>query len=205
MTDTVTFNVGGTKYEVARTLLDTHPNSMLATMASERWKGDGDGTKSLFVERDCERFRLCLDYMRDGRVFLPLTISKRAFLADMEYYGIDVNEGAVHLEDSQMVAAVAFQKHKGILADLKQKRLDTASRSIYLEFVENCYIYYTSLASIQFSVCYSYKTETFTHNMYNFENDKELHKLFSDVGLKASIRNNYYACDIESAVKVNIK
>jgi len=202
MTDTVTFDVGGKQYKVARTLLEAHPNSMLAIMASKRWDGDGD--KKLFVERDCERFRLCLDYMRDGRVYLPVTISKMAFLADMEYYGIDVNEDAVHLEDSQMFAAVAIQKHKGVLADLKQKRLDSEMSTKKHQFVENCYIHFTKADSIFVSIHYCYQTETFNHRMDSCKDDKELHKLFLDVGLKVKIIN-YRFCDIESAVKVDIK
>eukprot|EP00588_Corethron_pennatum_P031673 CAMPEP_0194348702 /NCGR_PEP_ID=MMETSP0171-20130528/106678_1 /TAXON_ID=218684 /ORGANISM="Corethron pennatum, Strain L29A3" /LENGTH=101 /DNA_ID=CAMNT_0039116063 /DNA_START=680 /DNA_END=981 /DNA_ORIENTATION=+ len=101
MTDTVIFDVGGKEYKVARTLLDVHPDSMRAKMASKQWNGDDD--KKLFVERDCERFRSCLDYMRDGKVFLPLTINKKSFVADMEYYGIDLDEAAIHLEDSSAV------------------------------------------------------------------------------------------------------
>jgi hypothetical protein len=35
-TEIVTFNVGGTRYEVSRSLLDLHPNTMLAKSASEQ-------------------------------------------------------------------------------------------------------------------------------------------------------------------------
>lgn len=43
----------------------------------------------MFIERDGERFRYCLDYMRDNKVFLPPTVAKGALLLDLEYYGFE--------------------------------------------------------------------------------------------------------------------
>ena len=111
----VRFNVGGTRYDVSRSLLEQHPDTMLARMVSERWEpaetttdkkqrlddgdddGDGDvgGTEeALFIERNGERFQYCLDYMRDGgSVELPATISRKGFLQDLTYYGFeDIDE-----------------------------------------------------------------------------------------------------------------
>ena len=39
--NTVYFNVGGMIYEVCRSLLEMHPNTMLARLASEIWSPDG--------------------------------------------------------------------------------------------------------------------------------------------------------------------
>jgi hypothetical protein len=94
-TATVVFNVGGTTYEVSRSLLEKYPNTMLARMTSETWDPQDDNcdqpdAKPFFIERDSERFGYCLDYMRDaGHVFLPYTVSKEAFLQDLAYYGFD--------------------------------------------------------------------------------------------------------------------
>ena len=35
---TIHFNVGGTKYEVSKSLIETYPDTMLATMISDRWQ-----------------------------------------------------------------------------------------------------------------------------------------------------------------------
>jgi hypothetical protein len=93
---TVRFNVGGTMYEVSRSLLEQHGDNMLARMASERWQREGHNSSSstdepLFIERNGERFQYVLDYMRDGgSVYLPfLAVSKDALLKELEYYGID--------------------------------------------------------------------------------------------------------------------
>ena len=91
---TVRFNVGGTIYEVSRSLLEQHPDTMLSRLASETWcSGDQNGSDvtnadALFIERDGERFKYCLDYMRDGGVVnLPSKVPKEALLLDLDYYG----------------------------------------------------------------------------------------------------------------------
>jgi hypothetical protein len=123
---TVRFNVGGKTYEVAQSLLEQHPDTMLARIASNTWRPGGDDdnndvdtnlemqkgkkrkvdngsneseekkndeaadgkSQDFFIERDGERFRYCLDYMRDGgTVNLPPTIPKDALLQDLTYYG----------------------------------------------------------------------------------------------------------------------
>lgn len=84
---TVRFNVGGTIYEVSRTLINQFPDTMLARLSSETWSPESNG-EPLFIERDGDRFRYCLDYMRDGGIVdLPATVSKAAMLRDLEYYG----------------------------------------------------------------------------------------------------------------------
>lgn len=210
MTDTVIFDVGGKEYKVARTLLDMHPDSMVANMASKRWNGDGD--KKLFVERDCERFRSCLDYMRDGKVFLPLTINKKSSVADMEYYGIDLDEAAIHLEDSSAVAVMAMKKNKDIYAYLNKNLLDAkevvmdAERNVsfaekevtFHQFVKNCYSYYIRDETSKGKVQYRYYTDEFKHYMHEYRNRQDLHKLFAQVGLKVDIKADYSDCVLEN-------
>ena len=85
----VKFNVGGTKYEVARSLLASHPDTMLARTSSEQWQKDPES--EIFIERDGLHFRYCLSYLRDGRVLLPISVSRESVLEDMTYYGIEVS------------------------------------------------------------------------------------------------------------------
>jgi hypothetical protein len=81
------FNVGGEYFEVSRSTLNKFPNTMLTRMASETWHQDPQAI--MFIERDGQRFRYCLDYMRDGKVHLPLAISREALLAYLEYFGFE--------------------------------------------------------------------------------------------------------------------
>jgi hypothetical protein len=83
----IVFNVGGVKYEVSRSLLDMYPDTMLARSASKEWTAGKTG--EIFLERNGARFQFVLDYLRDGKVSLPLTASKAAVLADLVYYGVE--------------------------------------------------------------------------------------------------------------------
>jgi len=110
MTTTVRFNVGGKLYEVSRSLIESFPSTMLARMVSETWQDDSEAT--LFIDRDGERFRYCLDYMRDGKVSLPLTVSKGAFLQDLDYYGFeDVDPNLVNVT----ILNIERRRHHGQL------------------------------------------------------------------------------------------
>mmetsp|Transcript_30662 Transcript_30662/g.35232 ORF Transcript_30662/g.35232 Transcript_30662/m.35232 type:complete len:155 (-) Transcript_30662:104-568(-) len=90
MNDTVKYNIGGTHYEVSRSLLETHSDTMLARSASDLWHEDSDS--EIFIDRDGNRFRYVLDYMRDGRVDLPVTESKEALIVDLRYYNVQFVE-----------------------------------------------------------------------------------------------------------------
>jgi hypothetical protein len=108
---TVKFNVGGRLYEVSRDLLESFPSTMLARMASETWQKDPGAT--LFVECDSERSRLCLDCMRDGKVWLPCTVPKEAFLHDLDFYGFDdVDQTKIRGGSSYLDAAERLLKCK---------------------------------------------------------------------------------------------
>jgi len=90
----VKFNIGGTRYEVARSLLEGHPDTMVARMASEDWQQNAEA--EIFIERDGTRFKYFLDYLRDGKVSLPLSVSKAAMLEDMKYYGVDPEDRVIY-------------------------------------------------------------------------------------------------------------
>jgi hypothetical protein len=110
---TVRFDVGGTIYKVSRSLLEQHPNIVLARMVSKAWLGEKEeddnnerkDDEPLFIDRDGERFRYVLDFMRDGpKVSLPVTISKEGFIKDLDYFGFDnVNPEDISLRSSHSV------------------------------------------------------------------------------------------------------
>ena len=63
----VHLNVGGHHYKVSCSLLDIHPNSLLAQSAAEQRLSDPE--EEVFLDCDGHRFRLVLDYLRgDGHV-----------------------------------------------------------------------------------------------------------------------------------------
>ncbi|GFH56358.1 K_tetra-domain-containing protein [Chaetoceros tenuissimus] len=85
MTQIVKFNVGGTRYEVSRSLLEDFPQTLLERSASKVWNEGGD---EVFIEGNGHRFQYVLDFMRYGKITLPSSESHDAFFTEMEYYGL---------------------------------------------------------------------------------------------------------------------
>ncbi|GFH59743.1 POZ domain-containing protein [Chaetoceros tenuissimus] len=93
---TITLNVGGTTYQVSKTLLEKFPGSLLERCASNTWNKGGE---EVFIEGDGTRFRQVLDYMRHGEVTLPRGESTPSFLKELEYYGIEYDEDKIMNRD----------------------------------------------------------------------------------------------------------
>lgn len=130
---TVTFNVGGKLYQVSRSLLDRYPLTMLSRMASETWQTtDAAAEKIIFIERDGERFRYVLDYMRDAEVSLPGGqggVTKTSLFKELLYYGFhdfsmeDIKVEITHLEAPKYLAQLT-KEHKEELEVRIQERTD---------------------------------------------------------------------------------
>ncbi len=65
------------------------------------------------MERDGERFKFVLDYLRDGCAHIPITFSKASLLADFEYYGIaNVDETKIDCNLSIASAITVAVRHE---------------------------------------------------------------------------------------------
>ena len=139
-TETVKFDVGGTKYRVSRSLIEQYPESVLARMVSDTWQDDPE--KELFVERDGLRFRCVLDYMRDKKVHVPVGVSKAAVLQDLEYFGFTaIPDGAIDMECADNSAA---SHHKKLMIEITSR-----GTSYCLELVAfTCYLNYLNYISV---------------------------------------------------------
>ncbi len=105
-TKIIKFNIGGCTYEVSKSQLDSKPNTMLARSASDQWLQDSKA--DIFIDRDGSLFKYVLSYLRDGRVDLPLTVSKKALMQELiYYYGFEnVCEDDINDEVTQGVMAM---------------------------------------------------------------------------------------------------
>lgn len=133
----VKFNVGGTRYEVARSLLASHPDTLLARMASEQWQKDPES--EIFIERDGLHLRYCLSYPREGRVLLPVSVSRESVLEDMTYYGIEVSddEYVAFGENDDVARKILFRSFEEVQKDLIEIDKDIAAvvaKKIFLLF-----------------------------------------------------------------------
>jgi hypothetical protein len=81
----IRLNVGGTRYEVSRSLIELHPDTMLARMISEEWSSGND--QEVFIDRNGPRFQYVLDYMRDQKATLAMNVTKESILTELEYFG----------------------------------------------------------------------------------------------------------------------
>jgi hypothetical protein len=139
---TVKFDVGGRLYKVSRSSIERFPSTMLARMISEAWQKDPEVT--LFIDRDSDRFRFCLDYMRADKVWLPLNIPKEAFLDDLDFYGFeDVDPHKIHGGSSHMAAARHLHKckeeHDNFLLTCKENVNATETTSKCEEVAYECF------------------------------------------------------------------
>lgn len=92
---TVQIDVGGIKYKIAQSLLEAHPETKLAK-ALQPQGGEAEGGE-VFVDRNGSRFQYVLDYMRDGKVHLPVDVSKRSILEELEHFGFQgIDEDTIH-------------------------------------------------------------------------------------------------------------
>ena len=51
----------------------------------------GRSRSEIFLEHTGTRFAHLLDYMRDGKVILPVTESREALIVELQYFGFDVD------------------------------------------------------------------------------------------------------------------
>lgn len=123
----VRFEVGGTEFKVSRELIvGNYPDSMLAHLVSNV----DPRSDTICIDRDAEHFRHILQYLRHGKVSLPMTTSITDFLKkDMNDYGIQPTTNSV-VYDSSTAALAA--KHMFKFA--KQQR--EHAKSIKKEMVE---------------------------------------------------------------------
>ena len=112
----VKFNVGGTRYEVARSLIGMHPDTMLARIVSNEWQMDP--SKEVFIERDGSRFKYVLDYLRNGKALVSNDVCKESILAELQYFGISHQErdvqhghygpsGSIHSSESILASSTS--------------------------------------------------------------------------------------------------
>jgi hypothetical protein len=118
-TETVTFNVGGKMYQVSKSLIEQHKETILARMISGTWQklgGENEAAPVMFVDRDGDRFAYVLDFLRYGHVVLPYQVSRELFLLDLDFFGIsDVSDESVaqgHLNLGHVHGIDALLKEK---------------------------------------------------------------------------------------------
>ncbi|GFH46928.1 hypothetical protein CTEN210_03402 [Chaetoceros tenuissimus] len=94
---TVQLDVGGTLYKVSLSLIANFPDSMLASIVSNKWKEKYQ--EEIFIERNGHRFQYVLDYMRDGEATLPKGECAESLYKELEYFGIEFDSAKITSTD----------------------------------------------------------------------------------------------------------
>ena len=178
-TQVVKFNIGGRKYEVARSLLESYPDSMLYKSASKVWLENPD--EEVYIERDGNRFAYCLDYLRDKKCYLPFTVSKDAVMKDLKYYGIEnVDERNIHIhhpegKDVMELIHLSHQMIKKLTKNEEDREIEASDNALIKtqlnQFIVNGQFQIIFILSKVFRKCFNPIT-------------KERQSLYAKYGLK---------------------
>jgi len=99
-TAVINFNVGGKHHEVSRSLFESQSDTMLAKIASKQCQEDPE-SETIFIDCDGTTFGYVLNYLRDGKVKLPITERKDTLVSDFEYYNVDYDADKIDFDQSK--------------------------------------------------------------------------------------------------------
>ena len=78
--------------------------------------------ETIFIDRDGQLFRHVLNYLRDGRVILPIAMDKNTFLHELSYYGIHVNDDdCANITVNTEANAHSVLQINGLIASLEKE------------------------------------------------------------------------------------
>jgi ubiquitin len=200
---TVKFDVGGRLYKVSRSLIEKFPSTMLARMISDTWQTDPEVT--LFIDRDSERFRFCLDYMRDGQVWLPLNVPLEALLHDLAFYGFeDVDPTKIYGGSSNQAAARHLLKckeeHAKVLLTYRENAQAAETTTKCEEVAYACFLRLSQDKSLEVSFPSNTELELYNSACVAVDNQAEFQDHLAKYGLafvKTGCNGNGYTLTLK--------
>ncbi len=81
--NSVIFNVGGTKFEISRDLIQKYPNSKLSTLYRNT-----SLKNEMFLDHNPLAFSVILDYLRYNKLLVPKNVAKEVIELQLEEFGI---------------------------------------------------------------------------------------------------------------------
>ena len=137
----VSFDVGGKLYRFCASLLAKYPSTKLARIYKKKRNrilessdSESDNNDVVFLDGNPDRFQYVLDYMRRRYdiMYLPNTVSKEAFLNDLDSYGFDAVDPSTILVQGEKVTnlehfedLLALEREvKTALSKIKKRKFD---------------------------------------------------------------------------------
>src|SRR6266511_346181 len=93
---TVTFNVGGTTFEITKDLFNEYPKSALYKLVnqssssfSSRFSSNKSSTQTIFLDHNPLAFSVVLDYIRYKRLYVPKNVAREVVELQLKEFGLD--------------------------------------------------------------------------------------------------------------------
>jgi hypothetical protein len=88
----IVLNVGGVRYETYKSTLLKYPNTLLATMFSDRNREllVKDDNGEYFIDRNGKAFEAILDWYRTGQLLVPPSCTPEMIQRELDYFQIPI-------------------------------------------------------------------------------------------------------------------
>ncbi|CAG8563211.1 11986_t:CDS:2 [Gigaspora margarita] len=97
--DTVVFNVGGTKFQIQRSLVQSYPNSYLAALVNSALASED---QEVFVDHNPLAFSVILDFLRYKRLMVPKNVAQEVVELQLREFGIPYDSLTEVIEDEEL-------------------------------------------------------------------------------------------------------
>ena len=192
----VKLDVGAIHYKTSLSTINNSPNSMLAKAVSERWKKE-DSNEPIFFDRDGQRFKYVLDYLRDGKVNLPVGENVETFHTELQYFCIDIHQDSITSDED--VTLISFQQRFESHISRIEKNMKTRQRDyiiyrigldVYKEaVVENAKQCTSGDSDIDFEISY-------------YESDHDtVYEVLDGIDFEDEVAKNAFFDEINTVVK----
>ena len=116
--DSIALNVGGVLYRTSKETLMSHPDSLLSDLCQESGNGvPRDEHGNMVIDRDGHLFRHVLNFLRNGRLFLPDGFDELSMLAcEANFYRLPILQEHVN----SLISILNYDKQNVLVLDLFQ-------------------------------------------------------------------------------------
>ncbi|RIB05571.1 hypothetical protein C2G38_2253736 [Gigaspora rosea] len=134
--DTVVFNVGGTKFQIQRSLVQSYPNSYLAALVNSALASED---QEVFVDHNPLAFSVILDFLRYKSLMVPKIVAQEVVELQLREFGIPYDSLTEAIEDEELPsydATVASSSLRDTVLQVSTRRMDTLISDVILPYLK---------------------------------------------------------------------
>ncbi|CAG8765567.1 1642_t:CDS:2, partial [Acaulospora morrowiae] len=134
--DTVLFNVGGTRFEIQRNLVQSYPKSRLAELVNSASKDN-----VIFIDHNPLAFSVILDFLRYKKIVVPRNVAREVVELQLQefeipYGNLSEEENANDDELPSYEATMSGSSLKDTVLKVSTRRMDTLITDVILPFLK---------------------------------------------------------------------